>query len=250
MGRNYFKTVASTGNPVDFADLDMWDDGVGEATPKPNKGTAERPKVSPKEKKMSNKFLPFVVESSTPLSIFNTIISRSKGLNNVLVTSVFNMVLNNDIKELRAEAKKLPDMSLEKMYEALLIHYGKWRVEDRMLAIFYGFPKYLEDSGHKSYHEDLLKFSHADVMSFFLPLAMKDPKALSLYTEMRFGEVITRYDEAMNDVQKFVNFADAGHSMYFDSENDLRSFILYRAFLVPDKHLLPVTVRFHPNETP
>jgi hypothetical protein len=53
------------------------------------------------ETDMSNKFLPFIVENSTPLHILKTLLSRSKGMNEVLVASILYLVLEEDIKKLR-----------------------------------------------------------------------------------------------------------------------------------------------------
>ena len=65
-------------------------------------------------------------------------------MNQVLIASIFNLILNEHIKVLREIVKELPEMPLEKIYEELLIKYPKYRVQDDILAtyqtIFQFFP--------------------------------------------------------------------------------------------------------------
>jgi hypothetical protein len=184
-----------------------------------------------KEKIMSNKFLPFIVESSTPVNIFNTIMSRSKGMNTVLVTSIFNVVLNSDIKTLRGMAKELPEMPLEKLYEELVARHPHYAVDDQMLKIFSGLTKYISKDAVKSWSEKLHEFGVNDIMLFMLPMS-DNHAALGEYTDMPFNKIVEDYDEIMNNVQEYVRFDDTGERMTFKTESDMKSYIFYRALLM------------------
>jgi len=62
---------------------------------------------------MANKFLPFIVETSSPVHILKTLLSRSKGMNNNLVASMLYLIFTTELSKLRDIVKELPDMPLE-----------------------------------------------------------------------------------------------------------------------------------------
>lgn len=76
------------------------------------------------------KFLPFVVESSTPLHTFQSLISRSKGINNITIASIFYAILDKGINEIRERAKTYPDnIATERLYEELMDDYPNHKIK-------------------------------------------------------------------------------------------------------------------------
>lgn len=75
---------------------------------------------------MSNKFLPFVVESSPPDTIFKHILKRSKGLSKIRIIEIFVLVLCENIKEIREHINKLPEMTFEALCDELVQIYPQY----------------------------------------------------------------------------------------------------------------------------
>ena len=75
---------------------------------------------------MSNKFLPFVVESSPPDTIFKHILKRSKGLSKIRIIEIFVLVLCENIKEIREHINKLPEMTFEALCDELIQIYPQY----------------------------------------------------------------------------------------------------------------------------
>ena len=133
-----------------------------------------------------NKFLPFIVDSSTPKHIYKTLLSRSKGMNNVLIASVFNLTLNVNIKSLRDHVKALPDMPLEGLYEELLQKYGQYRIDEECLAYFRNLAEYVTAGQVEPWTEELQEFTPKDAMAFFCVVSIKGDKE-NTYSKFNFS---------------------------------------------------------------
>lgn len=182
--------------------------------------------LPPGENKMSNKFLPFVVEKSTPLHMFKTLLSRSKGMNQVLIASMFNLILSQDIKILRKHVKELPEMPLEKLYEELLIKYPKYRVHDEVLAIYQTIEKFFPGTS-KAWIDDLNAYGPSDVMLFFCGMAYAG-KPSGEYTDFPYNSIMDAdADPILENIQAYVSFSDKGTPIKFDTVMELRCFVLY-----------------------
>lgn len=194
------------------------------------------------EAHMSNKFLPFVVENSKPLHMFKTLMSRSKGMNQVLIASTFNLILSQDIKTLRRHVKELPEMPLEKLYEELLIKYPKYRVIDEVLADYQTIFKFFPAVEY--WGEELKNYSATDAMLFFCSMAYAGKEILD-YTEYPYDLIKSKAanDEIMENIQHWVKFDDKGKEVGFKNSTELRCYILYhglfRNLMEPDAELKP-----------
>lgn len=192
------------------------------------------------EKTMANKFLPFIVETSTPLHIFKTMLSRSKGMNVVVLASVFNLVLTRDISALRDIVKDMPDMALEKLYEELLIKFPGARLDARQVDVFQGMVKWFPEGDH--WIDDLKQFEEKDVMLFFLAMCHASMD-IEPFTNAPFASlVLTDPSETyavLDNLPEYVKFSDDGdHEVLFKNSAELRTFILYEGLIkesmVPD----------------
>ena len=184
------------------------------------------------ERKMANKFLPFIVETSKPLHIFKTILSRSKGMNRTLIASVFYLVLTRPLKTIRDQVKEFPDMSLEKIYEELLVKYPECRLDSKDIQIFTTLPKWFPSPENRSndlWIDDLNKFEEKDIMLFMLGICSTE-KDYSEYTNIPFG-ALAYPNPVLENIPKYVDFADRGEKVYFESKTELLSFVLYQALL-------------------
>lgn len=195
------------------------------------------------EAHMSNKFLPFVVENSTPTHMFKTLMSRSKGMNQVLIASIFHLILKVNIKTLRENVKELPDMPLEKVYEELLIKRPAYRVIDEVLADYQTIYKFFPAVTYWS--DELKKYSAADAMLFFCSMAYAE-KPIIDYTEYPYDLIKNREAqyEVLENIQEWVEFSDKGLLKSFANVTELRCFLLYhglfRNIMEPDAELKPI----------
>ena len=190
------------------------------------------------ETQMSNKFLPFVVENSTPLHMFKTLMSRSKGMNQVLIASTFNLILSVDIKILRKRVKELPEMPLEKIYEELLIKYPMHRVTDEVLATYQNIVQFFPNDC-EPWASELTEYSENDVMLFFCSMAYAG-KPSGVYTDFPYNLIMegNSSDDVLADISKHVKFSDKGKKIIFNTAAELRCFVLYhglfRNMMEPD----------------
>jgi len=201
------------------------------------------------ENNMANKFLPFVVENSTPLHMFKTLLSRSKGMNQVLIASVFHLILKVDIKTLRTEVKELPEMALEKIYEELLIKRPTYRVIDEVLADYQTIHKFFPAVDY--WAAELKKYDANDAMLFFCSMAYAEKEILD-YTEYPYDLIKSKSanDEILGHLSRWTEFSDKGEETVFKNAAELRCYALYcglfRNLMEPDSELTPIKAVIEP----
>ena len=183
-------------------------------------------------KDMSNKFLPFIVESSTPLNIFKTLRQRSKGMNRVTVASIFNLTLNEDIKKLRDFAKSLPELPVENLYDEMMTKWPLYRVVDEELRLFEAILNFIpaQEDG-EIWSTDMDEFDGKDIMMFFLVLSNCN-RDTSEYSRIKWKEAL-QFDDVFEDLQKWIVLSDSGTPIHLESETELKAFIMYVAKLLP-----------------
>ena len=118
------------------------------------------------------KFLTFVVEKSTPLYIYQTLIQRSKGMNNLLVTSIFYLVVDKGIDSVRKTAEDMPDMALSKIYEELLTKHPNNRISNDFFQKMQGIGYLVKQHCWGGIPEELQEYDLEDIMSFMLVMAL------------------------------------------------------------------------------
>lgn len=183
---------------------------------------------------VANKFLPFIVESSTPLNIFKTLLSRSKGMNRVLVASIFNLTLSIEIKKLRETVKNLPELPLEKLYEELMIKYEQYRVPEHTLQLFENLPNFIpaQEDG-VIWSEELDQFESKDIMMFFC--VMSTSNSMNDYSNLPWDQVADASvrSDVFTKLQDFIVLADSGNKVYVKDETDLAAFVMAQVKLLP-----------------
>jgi len=192
------------------------------------------------------KFLPFVVEKSTPTHIYQTLISRSKGANMVDVTSVFYAVLGRGIKEIRFFTSELPDMDLNKVYVEILNKYPQYRIDSDLLRLFQDMGRHIkkyELSYTKS--EELADYDMKDLMMFYLVITLHDSELLNEYTDIHF-DVAADQEEVKNVFDNIGNyglFSSEGELKHFTDKYDLAAYVVY-AVLLRDSKLPTVKAEY------
>ncbi len=188
---------------------------------------------------MARKFLPFIVESSTPIHIYQTILSRSKGMNKLTVASIFNLILGEGIVKTREHIKKFPEMSLEKTYETLINTFPKYRVDSDHLILFNELTYLLTNNEIEQWDKDLSLFELKDVMPFLVVMGYHNK--LGLVTSLDFSSLLTDAAQfVLNTLTAHIKFSNTGIPTYFKNGIELRAFILYQVFICKNPITQPI----------
>lgn len=190
------------------------------------------------------KFFPFIVEKSTPTYIYQAILSRSKGINNVLITSVFWLILAKGITSVRDHAKTLPDtMSMSEIYEELLNAFPNYRVSTDSFRIFQEIGPYLKvlNKDNEFVFEELNVYEIEDIMCFLMVVSLSG--VASKYTNLPFE--ILHTEDYSDEVKKYKLFSNKNGivTTHFSSYGDMRGYFhLYGPLFSNTKYrVTPVT---------
>lgn len=181
------------------------------------------------------KFLPFVVEKSTPIHIFQTLIQRSKGMNQVLVASIFYLVLANGITKIRKAASDIPDSDQDHVYEMLLTKFPNFRVSTNTYTRFKYIIPHAIAWYPKAISAELDSYEDDDKAIFYLVLALCEKS--DEYTSLHFDRVIEGHDEEVfSNLKKYNLFNNDEDPYYLANIDDLRAYISARTVLKPNDH--------------
>lgn len=184
---------------------------------------------------MANKFLPFVVEKSTPVHIFETLISRSKGMNNNLVTSIFYLVLSKGIKEVREIVAGLPDMHLEKIYENLVNNNPKYRISGDLLQEFRNLSNFISPREIALIDKRLQEFEIKDALSCILVMCLLGRR--EEVTEIPFELIIEEKKNLLENIKDYFLIDESGEEIYLVDADHLETFMVFYAFIDPTKYV-------------
>lgn len=192
------------------------------------------------------KFLPFVVDKSTPEYIFQSLITRSKGVNSLLVSSIFNLILSFGISKIRQEAKDLPDdLPLSKVYEELIIRHTSYQISNDLYQKFQSIAEYIESYHKQELNDELKEYDIEDIMIFLMVMYLqsKEDQYISISLQpMGNGD----YEKITTELSKFGLFSNDGEERMFQSKEDLRSYIIYYGLLNPGQDTRPIKALLRP----
>lgn len=196
------------------------------------------------------KFLPFIVEKSTPENVYQTILSRSKGLNNLLVASILFLVLDKGITKVRKTASTYPDtLPLGKLYEELLTVYPGYSISNENFQIVHAIGKYIEEYAWDRIPDSLKEYELTDIMSFLLVMVYINK--LSEYTSLSFKHLFDgKREEAVNDLVPHKLFSSECIPRLFSSSDDLAAYIHFHVLVFSEWEVRPVKAILKKVETP
>lgn len=174
------------------------------------------------------KFLPFVVADSTPIYVYQTIISRSKGMNSLDVVSIFYLVMDKGIKEVRATAEKLPAMALDKVYDALLNTFPTYRIHEESFQLMRSMEPYVTSEPYAEITEELYEYEMPDILNFLLVMCLVG--RVSAFTTLRFDTLLEENHLPIN-LSKISLFSSNGKPAHFGSKEDLKAYVLFNALV-------------------
>jgi len=173
-----------------------------------------------------NKFFPFITKKSSYIHIYDYLISRSKGVSTEITLSLFYIILNFGIDEIRNYAKSLPSKSTNDLYESVINKYHPERISFDLITIFTELAPLVIETHSTTWHEELDKFTPSEIMQFFLILSMLD-KAKDI-TTTEFTKLL-QYKNILNNLPAHVILSDTGDKIICKSVTELQNLILYKA---------------------
>lgn len=118
---------------------------------------------------MSNKFLPFVVEKTSPENVFLTLVSRTKGVETKAVLAIFCAVIDAGIKHVREYIKTLPpNMDSSDLYESLFRNYADYAPDVDYLSLV---TDLVEHKYVTTDHEEVKKLSDVNYAQYLTALS-------------------------------------------------------------------------------
>ena len=194
------------------------------------------------------KFLPFVVKKSTPEHIYQALISRSKGMNSLLIASILHLVVEKGIVTVRATAAGLPDMELSKLYEQLINAYPSYRITNEQFEKIQSVGKYINYHKKGNISDGLCEYEEKDIMSFLLVMLLIGK--LEEYTSFKLEKLFdgTSRKSELNLIENGL-FSNSGSSFLFSSKEELAAYVWFYSgiFTVPSSFIKPVKAIYSPE---
>lgn len=199
------------------------------------------------------KILPFVVEKSTPMHIFQTLVQRGKGLNHVLMASVFYAILSEGIAKIRDITLTIPEgTSTNEIYQAILTKLPKYSVSSD--SFFNRLKNVIQNIDNTHPHllpEELKEYDTIDKTIFLAGVTLADiDKDYTNLDLMRIAD-IEPIEHALN------NLPQGEHPMFsstaelvtvFNSKAELIDYIITYLVILPYTPYVPVKAILKPRK--
>jgi hypothetical protein len=196
---------------------------------------------------MSNKFLPFIVEKSPLLSIYQTMLTRSKGVNSIIFLNVFHAVGKHGIKTVREYVNSQSEkMDTGALYQAIANHYNENVFSSDLEA--FNLLEYSMSLQQLTQDEDKYNgYSYPDILGFILVVSMLGKN--SEYFKIDYEAYLKNYQSVKENIKEFIILDEKNPDIeiFVESEDQLVSKVLYLSLINPNpdktykfmKHVLP-----------
>ena len=175
----------------------------------------------------STKFLPFITEKSAPAHVFDTLLSRSKGLSRSALTTLFYLIMHHGIKNVRAKAAELTNVPPSNLFQELTVQYPE-KISEKDIAIFTGMKSYFSAADNR-WSDTLDKFPVEDTLCFLLVMAKLDRE--SEVTDLPFSDLLN-HEVILANLPNYIDLSDTGKRVSFKTAEELKTFILYTALFM------------------
>jgi len=183
---------------------------------------------------VANKFLPFIVEKSLLHSIYQTMLTRSKGINTITFLNVFLIVGKHGIKTVRDFVNSRSEkMTTEDLYQSISNHFGSdVNSEDynkfNLLRHTMTIDQLTE--GDTKFNE----YSISDILGFIYVAAVLGKS--EEYFKTDYSSYLKNYPDVLQNLKEFINLDDENHNVEIcvETKDELISNILYYAIIDPD----------------
>lgn len=184
----------------------------------------------------ANKFLPFVTQNSTPLHIFTSLVSRSKGHEWAEILSILLAIYGLGIERVKAYVSELPSMTKEELFNNLAHQYGSYRPDSDVIELFMGLRQVFankELSDEERAFLDLDESDELDVQErlFYILALLLSDNGEHINSDYDFAGVLENRESSLENIQLHVKFSDNGEPKVFTSKSQLENFIRYNVGL-------------------
>jgi hypothetical protein len=180
---------------------------------------------------MSNKFLPFIVEKSPLHSIYQTMLSRSKGVNSLIFLNVFHAVGKHGIKAVREYVNSQSEkMDTNSLYQAIANHF-----DESVFSADYSAFMLLEHSmtvQQLTENSDKYSgYSYQDILGFIFVISLLQKN--SEYFKIDYELYLSNYSIAKQNIKLFMNLVEVNPDIEIlvESEDQLISKVLYYSLI-------------------
>lgn len=188
---------------------------------------------------MANKFLPFIVEKSPLDSIYQTMLSRSKGINTLTLLSVFHAVGAQGIKKVREYVdSQSSDLTTEQLYQSIANHFSNYAVDGDDYSAFYLLRYMVSVEDLAEGNDKFQGYSHADILGFILVATLIGKS--NDYFAIDYDSYLKNYSKVTQNIPEYVNLADDSGSdaavevIELYDVKAVEAFILYKGLIFPE----------------
>ena len=183
---------------------------------------------------MANKFLPFIVEKSPLHSIYQTMLTRSKGINTITFLNVFLAVGRQGIKKVREFVNsKSEKMDTNDLYQAISNCFGDGvDAEDYKAFNLLKYSMSLEELTEED--TKFNEYGYSDILGFIFVVAILGKS--SEYFNNDYENYLKNYPHVMENLKKFMTFdeEDPGVVIDVETKDELVSKIFYHSLISHD----------------
>ena len=183
---------------------------------------------------VANKFLPFIVEKSPLHSIYQTMLSRSKGINTITFLNVFLAVGKHGIKKVREFVySRSEKMDTNDLYQAISNCFGDgFNAEDYKAFNLLKYSMSLEELTEKD--TKFNEYGYSDILGFIFVVAILGKS--SEYFNNDYENYLKNYPHVMENLKKFMTFdeEDPGVVIDVETKDELVSKIFYHSLISHD----------------
>jgi len=183
---------------------------------------------------VANKFLPFIVEKSPLHSIYQTMLSRSKGINTITFLNVFLAVGRHGIKKVREFVySKSEKMDTNDLYQAISNYFDDGvDAEDYKAFNLLKYSMSLEELTEED--TKFNEYGYSDILGFIFVVAILGKS--SEYFNNDYENYLKNYPHVMENLKKFMTFDEEDPGVVIDvkTKDELVSKIFYHSLISHD----------------
>lgn len=180
---------------------------------------------------MANKFLPFIVEKSPLHSIYQTMLTRSKGVNTLTFLGVFASIGEYGIKSVREYVDSQPDNTDTNTLYQSVSNYFKHGVDQEDYDAFLLLVEVMKLEDLKNANPKFNEFGYADIIGFIYVTALLERS--SEYFTYDYNLYLSSHRDVLNDFRKYIVIDDENPDFIVPvkSESDLLAKVLFYSLL-------------------
>lgn len=197
---------------------------------------------------MANKFLPFIVEKSPLHSIYQTMLSRSKGVHTLTFLSVFAIVGKHGIKSVREFVDlQTEEMSTDILYQKISNHFNH-DINSEDYEAFLLLQNSMTLSQLTEEDKRFNEYGFSDILGFIYVLATL--KKTYDYFSVGYVTYLDYHSTALENLKQYMALVDKDPDIQVSVSNmeELKSHVLFYSLICPEDKKTIMFVKSAPSE--